>query len=86
VTLLAYIPFVHPIGWFHIYWYLLLIPLALGISIIYKALRMHDLRLFWRHVLVMTTQIVLGMVALAVALIVFVQWVLPMLPVDRTPH
>ena len=56
-------------------------PLAFGISVIYKALRMQSLQGFWRHVTVMTTQIVVAMIALAVALTVFVIFVVPMLPV-----
>ena len=79
--LIAYIPFLTPINAFHDWSYLLLIPLAFGISVIYKALRMQTLHGFWRQVKVMTTQIVMAMVALAVTLTVFVIFVVPMLPV-----
>ncbi len=79
--LVAYLPFLTPINVFHDWSYLLLVPLAFGISVIYKALRMQSLHGFWRHVTVMTTQIVVAMIALAVALTVFVIFVVPMLPV-----
>jgi uncharacterized membrane protein YwzB len=58
----------------------LLIPLAFGIAVIYKALRMRTLDGFWRHVTVMTTQVVLAMIALAIALTIVVEVVVPLLP------
>jgi len=79
--LLGYIPFVQPINLFHAWWYVLLIPLAFGISVIYKALRVYDLNTFWWQVGVMTVQIVLAMIALAICLVLLVQVVVPMLPV-----
>ena len=80
-AILGYVPFVEPISLFQTWWYLLLIPLALGISIIYKAMRVYDLATFWWQVAVMTIQIVLAMIALAVGLVVLVQLIVPMLPV-----
>jgi hypothetical protein len=85
-TLLAYIPFVHPLNILlegaQDWWYLLLVPLAFGISVIYKAMRVEDLSSFWRQVAVMTVQIVLGMIGLAIVLIIFVQVIIPMLPAE----
>ena len=79
--LAGYIPFVDPINIFHNWWYLLLIPLSFGISVIYRALKMQDLDRFWRAVAMMTVQIVLVMAALAVALMVLVELTIPLLPV-----
>lgn len=79
--LFGYVPFITPLSIFHTWWYLLLVPLALGISMIYKALRLRDLRTYWREVAVMTAQIVLAMIGLAIALVILVQLVIPMLPV-----
>ena len=45
---LAYIPFLMPINALQEWWYLLLLPLAFGISMIYKALRMPTLERYWR--------------------------------------
>lgn len=80
-ALLAYIPFIEPINVFHTWWYLLLLPLAFGISVIYKALRVYDLNSYWRQVVVMTLQIILAMIGLTVALVLLVQVVVPLLPV-----
>lgn len=80
--MLAYIPFLHPINFFHEWWYLLIGPLSLGISMIYKALRMNDLTRFSREVATMTLQIILGMIGLALVLMFLVEIVIPVLPVD----
>jgi len=81
-TLLAWIPFIQPLNLFHEWWYLLLAPLALGISIIYKAVRSPNLHGYWRETLVMTAQIVLAMIALALMITLLVQVVIPWLPVE----
>ncbi len=78
----GYVPFVDPINVFHDWWYLLLIPLSFGISVIYRALKMRDLDRFWRAVAMMTVQIVLVMAALAVALVVLVELAIPLLPAE----
>ena len=80
--LAGYVPFVDPINVFHDWWYLLLIPLSFGISVIYRALKMQDLDRFWRAVAMMTVQIVLVMAALAVALVVLVELAIPLLPAE----
>ncbi|UCD74712.1 MAG: hypothetical protein JSV91_13100 [Phycisphaerales bacterium] len=82
-SLLAYIPFVHPINFFQDWWWVLLLPLSFGIAVIYKAMRVEKLSRYWRQVAVLTVQIVLGMIGLALALMVLVQWVIPLLPVDN---
>lgn len=79
-TALAWIPFLEPINAFQTWWYLLLVPLAFGISVIYKALRLQDLTAFWREATIMTVQVVGGIVALAICVMVFVQFVIPALP------
>jgi hypothetical protein len=80
-ALLAYIPFVHPISGVHQWWYLLLIPLAFGISVVYKAVRLHTLDHFWRQVFIMTTQVVLAMIGLAICLIILVVVLIPLIPI-----
>ena len=78
MTLLAWIPFLEPMNWLQGVWYVLLIPLAFGIAVSYKAMRVTDLRTYWRQVGVMTSQIVVVITALAVALIIFVKLLLPL--------
>ena len=80
--MLGFIPFLHPLAATQQWWYLLLAPLAFGISVIYKAVRMPALDGYWKQVAIMTAQIVLAMVGLAVGLIVLVQVIIPRLPVD----
>ena len=73
-------PFLDPLS-AHDWWYLFLVPLALGISVTYRAVRMErvDGAVYWRQVAVMTAQIVLAMVLLWVAAFVFLQYVVPLL-------
>lgn len=82
LTLIAYVPFRNPINALHDWWYLLLIPLAFGIALIYKALRIHDVGAIWRQTLLMTVQIILAMIGLAIGLAIFVLLVIPLLPVS----
>ena len=65
-------PFLDPIN-AHSFWYLLLIPISFFISVAYKAVRVRSLKGYWTAVGVMTVQIVLGMIALAVAFYLLVQ-------------
>jgi hypothetical protein len=69
---LAYRPFIDPLN-LHDAWWALLIPLSLGISIAYKAVRVRDMDTYWRQVIIMTIQIVVAMVLLAVASFLFVE-------------
>lgn len=78
---MSYIPFITPINTLHEWWYLLLIPLAFGISIIYRGVRLRSLEHFWKRVAITTIQIVVAIVGLAVGLSLIVQVVVPMLPV-----
>lgn len=77
--MLAWIPFLGPMNAMQGVWYVFLIPMAFGISVIYRALREQSYTTYWRSVCVMTTQIVCGIAAIAIALGVFVQFVIPLL-------
>ncbi len=78
--IIAYTPFLDPID-LQVWWYLLLLPLAFGISMIYKAMRCENLNTYWHNVFVMTAQIVAAMIALAIGLIFIVQVLVPLIPV-----
>jgi len=65
-------PFIDPIN-AHSFWYLLLIPISFFIAVAYKAVRVRTLKGYWTTVIVMTIQIILGMIALAVAFYLLVQ-------------
>ena len=55
---------------------------SFGIALVYKALRMPKLEHVWRATGVMTVQILLGLFGLALAFLVLVKIVVPMLPAD----
>lgn len=79
---LAWIPFLGPLPGVESWWMLLLVPLCLGISAIHKAMRVPSLADYPRQVVTMTLQLIFGMAALAVGLLLLVQVVLPMLPAE----
>lgn len=69
---LAYRPFLDPLPAQSL-WYLFLVPLALGISVVYKAVRVGDMKHFQRAVAVMTAQVILGIIGLAaLAFVLFI--------------
>ncbi|MEO1009467.1 MAG: hypothetical protein AAFX79_12970 [Planctomycetota bacterium] len=77
-AVLAWRPFIDPID-AHSVWFLLLLPIALLVSLAWKAVRVHDLRTLPRHVGVMSVLVVGGMIGLGVAAYVGIIWVLPIL-------
>ncbi|HJO16197.1 MAG TPA: hypothetical protein QF800_04840 [Phycisphaerales bacterium] len=60
-------------------WYWLVIPLVIGISMVYKAIRIPEDGPWGREVIIMTAQVLVGLVALAVLLGVMVKYVIPSL-------
>ena len=76
---LGWIPFLEPMNLFHQWWYLLLLPLAFGLAVTYKAIRVPTLKFYWWQVALMTAQIVCGVVALGVLVALFVQFAIPFL-------
>lgn len=68
---LAWRPFLDPLP-IHSIWFLFLIPLSFGIAVVYKAARMRTLERYWPSVIIMTVQIVMGMIALAAASYLFI--------------
>jgi hypothetical protein len=73
-----YRPFLDPLD-LHGWWWLMLLPMSFMIAVVYKAVRIKDLRGYWGAVLGMTGQIVIGMFVLGVATYllveVYVRWV-----------
>ena len=81
--LLAWRPFLDPMN-LHAWWWAFLLPLSVGVSAAYKAVRVDDLKDWPRQVAVMTAQIILGMILLGIAAYLFLAFVLPrVLPMDR---
>lgn len=79
IEMIAYIPFLDPVNAFHEWWFVLIIPMSFGISVIYRALKLPNLEHYWRAVMTMTAQIVLVMAALGVALVIVVVQIIPLL-------
>jgi len=80
IDTLAWIPFVTPMPSIDSWWPLFLIPLAIGISMIYKAIRLSTLDRYVVGGGVMTVPIVLAMVLLALGLYLVVQFLIPAIP------
>ncbi len=74
--LLAWRPFLDPMN-LHAWWWAFLLPLSIGVSVAYKAVRVDDLKDWPRQVAVMTAQIILGMILLGIAAYLFLAFVLP---------
>jgi hypothetical protein len=79
--LIGWIPFLEPIRGIGNAWWLLAVPLIVGISIAYKSIRAASVERFWGQVAWFSLRVMLIMVALTVALLVLVRIVVPALPV-----
>ena len=82
IHLLAWTPFLQPAPGADRWWWLLVLPMALGISMAYKAIRVKDLAQYPGGVVRMSLQIVALVVGFAVALHLLVIYLLPMLPAE----
>jgi hypothetical protein len=67
----AFRPFWQPLPVWD-YWYLLLLPLCLGVSIVYKSLKCREMRQVPREAAVIFVMILLGMVTAAAGLLMLV--------------
>ncbi|MEQ9094709.1 MAG: hypothetical protein RIE32_00435 [Phycisphaerales bacterium] len=75
---LGWRPFIDPID-AHAWWFLLLIPIALLVSLSWKSVRIDDIKRLPRPVLVMTAQVILAMLGLGLAAFIGLVVVLPLL-------
>jgi hypothetical protein len=82
-TLLAYRPFLDPMDLQTVWWWLL-IPMAILVSIAWKAVRVANFRAFWRPVAIMSIQIVLAMAGLAIGAHVLADLLVPLFDVPAT--
>lgn len=80
--LLAWIPFLQPAPGVSSWWWLLVLPLSLFLSMGWKAVRVEGFDGYWAAVLRMSAQIVLGMIGMFVALALLVRVVLPIIPAE----
>lgn len=86
VSWLAYTPFLDPLPGVTHFWWLLLVPLSLGVAMSWKAVRgpslAQGLQTYWRAVTTMVVQVVLAVAGIAVGLFILVQLLLPSLPAE----
>ncbi|UYV11668.1 MAG: hypothetical protein NCW75_10200 [Phycisphaera sp.] len=78
VQMLAWRPLIDPID-AHAWWFMLLLPIALLVSLAWKAVRVDDIKRLPRPVIVMTVQVILAMLGLGLAAFVGLVVVLPIL-------
>lgn len=78
MTLLAYRPFLDPLPLDDV-WFLLVVPLSLGVALVYRAVRAADQPAFYRSVMVMTLQTVAAMIGLGIGFFTLVEFVLPLI-------
>lgn len=74
----AWRPFIDPMD-AHRTWFVLLIPMAVLISMVYKAVRLPELDRYWVQVAIMSGQIVMWIIALGAAIFLFIQYVAPLI-------
>ncbi|MCC6659562.1 MAG: hypothetical protein IT437_01620 [Phycisphaerales bacterium] len=78
MMLLAWRPFLDPMSLASTWW-MLLGPLALGISVAYKAVRVPDMKDYAGQVLGMTAQIIIAMVLLWIGSFLFIEYLVPLI-------
>lgn len=81
-ALLAWTPFLQPAPGVQHWWWMLVIPMALGVSMAYKAIRVQELSQWPKAVAKMTLQIIAAVVGIAIGLYLLVIVLLPMLPAE----
>lgn len=82
MSLLAWTPFLQPLPGAQHWWWLLVVPMSIGMSMGYKAIRVKDLSEWPRAVVKMSAQIVAAIVGIAVGLYLLVSVLLPYLPAE----
>lgn len=71
-------PFLDPMN-IHSAWWFTTLPMALLVSMAYKAVKQRDMTTYWRSVSVMTASILVGMIGFAFGLHALVEWIVPAL-------
>ncbi len=77
--MLAWIPFLQPIPELVSVWYLLCIPIVVGVSMVYKAIWIGEDDAWGVQTVTMSATVIAGLVGLAIAMAIFIQWVIPLL-------
>jgi len=75
---LAYTPFVDAMS-IHAQWYLLIVPMVFFVAVGYKAVRVTDMKRYWRNVFAFVVQVLGVMAVLAVGFTIVITVLVPML-------
>ncbi len=75
---LAYRPFIDALS-IHDHWYLLIIPMVVFVAIGYKAVRVSEMKGYWRNVFAFVVQVLGVMAVLAIAFTIVITVLVPML-------
>lgn len=78
----AWIPFLGPAPGVATWWWLLVFPLAVFVSMAWKSVRQEGLAGYWPAVAKMSAQVVLGMVAMFAVLAFVVRVIVPLIPAE----
>jgi VanZ family protein len=81
-ALLAWTPFLQPAPAVALWWWVLVLPLSLFISMAWKSVRVEQLQSYWPAVAKMSVQIIVGMIGLFVGLAILIRVIVPMIPGD----
>tara|TARA_R110000868_G_scaffold119469_1_gene316711 strand:- start:450796 stop:451059 length:264 start_codon:yes stop_codon:yes gene_type:complete len=75
---LSYTPFVDAMS-IHEQWYLLIVPMVFFVAVGYKAVRVTDMKGYWRNVFAFVVQVLGVMAVLAVGFTIVITVLVPML-------
>tara|TARA_R110002096_G_scaffold173781_2_gene347877 strand:+ start:17806 stop:18069 length:264 start_codon:yes stop_codon:yes gene_type:complete len=75
---LAYTPFVDAMS-VHEQWYLLIVPMVFFVAVGYKAVRVTDMKGYWRNVFAFVVQVLGVMAVLAIGFTLVITVLVPML-------
>jgi hypothetical protein len=75
---LAYRPFIDALS-IHDQWYLLIVPMVFFVAVGYKAVRVGEMKGYWRNVFAFVVQVLGVMAVLAIAFTIVITVLVPML-------
>jgi hypothetical protein len=81
-SLTAWTPFLEPLPSAGRHWWLFIVPLALFLSMAWKAVRLPRMDHYWRDVFAMMFMIIAGVIGVAIGLYILVIVVMPHLPAE----
>ena len=81
-AVLAWVPFLQPMTVLGNGWWLLMVPLVFGVAVVHRAIQDPSMDGYWRRVLRLTIKANAMLGSLALAIYLFVYFVIPLLRAD----